>query len=192
MQIWLLENLMKPITAIFAIILTAALSNNAYAICPSIQTGYCCGTYWYQYDFAAGCAGTSGSVSTSTLSCGSTPAYQFTGSGTVSYAYTVGANDPIINSARWSAGLLVDFDDPNNSPYNTLNASVSVTHNGSTTSYAILAWDGLTGDTACDRDDYRYFSAVAGDTITVTITATNFNNGSTTIRAAAPFLFNQP
>jgi hypothetical protein len=183
---------MKHVTAISAIILAAVLSSNVYASCPNIQAGYCCGTYWYQYDFAAGCAGTSGSVAASTLSCSSTPAYQFTGSGTVSYSYTVGANDPIINSARWSAGLLFDFDDPNNSPYNTLNASVSVTHDGSTTSYTILAWNGLTGDTACDRDDYWHFGAVAGDTITVTITATNFNSGSTTIRAAAPFLFNQP
>lgn len=183
---------MKPITAISAFIFTAALSMNAYAICPTTQAGYCCGTYWYQYNFAAGCAGTSGSVGASTLSCGSTPAYQFTGSGTVSYSYTIDANDLFYNSARWSAGLLVDFDDPHNSPYNTLNASVSVTHNGSTSSYTILAWDGLSGDKACDRDDYGHFSADVGDTITVTITATNFNDGTMTIRAAAPFLFNQP
>ncbi len=178
-------------SAVVALLLTFALPYNLYAACPNINSGACCGTFWYEYAFTTSCAGTSGSVSNSTLSCYSTPAHSFTGTGTVTYSYTIGASDPIINSNHWSASIFVDFDDPNNSQFNTLNITVGVTHNGVTTSNTLLSWNGQSGDLSCSREDFWYFSAVAGDTISVTISATNFNSGSTTIKTAAPILFNE-
>jgi|ERR1041385_917803 hypothetical protein len=186
---------MKSTLAVVAIALVI-FPVNAFASCPDITYGACCGIAWYEYRFTTACAGTSGSVSTTTLLSCSYPltppdGYQFTGSGTVTYSYTLGASDPILNSAHWSAGLIVEFSDPNNSPYNTLNATISVTHNGSTTTNTIVSHDGTQGTLSCSRYDYYYFSAVAGDTLTVTITGTNFNSGSTTIKAGEPFLFSQ-
>ena len=66
----------------------------------------------------------------------------------------------------------------------------SIASNGSTTSYTILSWDGADGDLSCARYDYWYFTAVVNDTITVTITGTNFNSPGTTIKAGTPILFN--
>jgi hypothetical protein len=184
---------MKSILAAFVIALVL-LPGSAYASCPNITYGACCGVAWYEYSFALTCAGTSGSIAPTTLSCSypltPPPAYQFNGtSATVTYSYTIGANDPMMNPAHWSAGLLIDLDDPSASQYNTLNATVSVTHNGSTTSNTIVSRNGTQGTVSCTRYDYYYFTAVAGDTITVTITGTNFNSGSTKIRASEPFLF---
>ncbi len=50
--------------------------------------------------------------------------------------------------------------------------------------------DGADGDLACVRYGYYYFTAVVGDTITVTTTATNFNSPNTTIKVSNPILFN--
>lgn len=183
---------MKSFLAVFFVAFIAAFPAPLYAACPTFRSGACCGTVWEEYDWTLSCAGTAGSVSTSTLSCYSAPAYNFTGSsGSATYSYTVGASDPLYNTAKWSAGVFVDFNDTTNSQYNTLNISVSVTHNGSTTSHTILNWSGATGDISCNRYDYFYFTAVVGDTITVTITATNFSSGSTTIKVGEPFLFNE-
>jgi len=188
---------MKSINAVvfFVVALSfVAFPTAAQASCPNITGPYFLGSYyWYEYSFSTSCAGTSGSgVSTSALSCYSDPAYQFTGSsGTVTYSYVVGANDPIINSAHWEVSLFVDFNDPSSSPYNTLNASVSVTHNGSTTSHTIVSQNGTQGSLSCARYDYWFFSAVANDTITVTITGTNFNGGSTIIKAGTPLISNE-
>jgi hypothetical protein len=98
-------------------------------------------------------------VSTTTLSCSypltPPPAYQFNGtSATVTYSHTLTANHPILNSAHWEAGLIIDFDDPSSSQYNTLNATVSVTHNGSTTSNTIVSRNGTQGTVSCTRYDF--------------------------------------
>jgi hypothetical protein len=184
---------MKAITAVFAIALFSILPTVAYAACPNITGPYiCCGTSWYQYDWPNSCAGTGGSgVSTATLSCYSLGGHQFTGSsGSVSYQHTVQSTDPVTNYNNWQVSAYFDFDDPSNSQYNTLTATVSVTHNGSTTSYTFLNWSGASGDLSCGRYGYYYFTAVVGDTITVTYNATNFNNPNTVIKASTPTLFN--
>jgi hypothetical protein len=178
--------------AFFAALLVAlVIAIPVQAACPNITGPFFLGPYsWYEYRFALSCAGTTGSVGTSTLSCFGDPAHTFTGSGTVQYSYTVSAGDPYINYTKWQVAQFFDFNDPSNSNTNTLNASVSVTHNGSTTSYTILNYNGSIGDLSCARYDYFYFTAVAGDTITVTVTATNFNSPNTVIKAGSPILFN--
>ena len=93
-----------------------ALSVPAYGSCPNVSGPFFLGPYyWYEWDWATSCAGTTGSVSTSTLSCFSDPAYQFTGSsGTVTYSYTVGASDPVVDTTKWQVTQFFDFNDPNN------------------------------------------------------------------------------
>lgn len=185
---------MKSFIAVIFAAFIAVFPAPLYAACPNIHSGACCGTFWYEYDWTLACAGTSGSVSASTLSCFSSPAYSFTGSsGTATYSYTIGASDPIANTAKWSAGVFLDATDTTDSQFNTLLVTVSVTHNGSTTSNTIFSWNGQTGgDVSCGRYDYWYFTAVVGDTITVQVSATNFSSGSTTIKVGEPFLFNEP
>jgi hypothetical protein len=80
----------KSMTAVIAIALFI-FPIEMYAGCPSFRSGACCGTAWEEYDFDASCAGISGSVATpvGTDSCSDT-AYQFTGSGTITYSYTIG------------------------------------------------------------------------------------------------------
>ena len=182
---------MKSIVASAAIMLVLFFPANALASCPNITGPYsCCGTSWYQYELDPSCAGTSGSVSSATMSCYSQAGHQYTGNGTVTYTYTIGQSDPILNSAHWSAQVYVDFNDPNNSIYDTLNLSVSVTHNGSTTSYTMLSQNGTQGSLSCSTAAYWYFTAVAGDTITLTFTATNYYS-NTTIKTGTPLIFNQ-
>lgn len=183
---------MKSILAVVLLALVAvAFPVSAYASCPDVTGPFLLGPYyWYQWEWDTSCAGTSGSVSTDTLSCFSDPAYKFTGTGTVTYSHTVTANDPVVDTAKWQVAQFVDFDDPSNSQYNTFTATLSVTHNGSTTSHGIVTWNGSLGDISCNRYDYWYFTAVTGDTITVTLSATNFNNPNTVIKAGTPILFN--
>ncbi|MDQ3282506.1 MAG: hypothetical protein M3Q69_13985 [Acidobacteriota bacterium] len=169
---------MKYVKVFLAIAVLTLSPLTAYAGCPSIiGPTLCCGRSWYQYQFDTSCAGTSGSVSNATLWCYSTPAKQFgTGSSSVTYSYTIGANDPIL--ATWDADIrYVEWYDPNNSIYNTLTATVSVQHNGVTTSSTFLNINGTTSK-SCSLEGGT-FSAVAGDTVTVTINATIFNSNVT-------------
>ena len=183
---------MKYITAVVAIAVMAIFPLNAFAGCPTINGPYsCCGTSWYDYTFDTTCAGTTGNVTSATLWCYSTPAKQFgTGSSSATYSFTIGANDPILNANNWQVDLrYVEWSDPNSSIYNTLSATVSVTHNGSTTSNTFFSING-TNTESCALSSYAVFSAVAGDSITVTINTTIYNS-NVTAQVGAPHIFNQ-
>jgi hypothetical protein len=182
---------MKAVLALFAIVLVL-FPASAFASCPDILGPYYWSTStWYVYSFGTSCAAGSGSVCSTTDGC-SDPAIGYpNGYGTVSYYYEIGANDPIPNSNQWSAGLYADFSDPNNSASNYLTATVNVVHNRATTTYTIFSVNGSTGSLNCGPfQSYYYFTAVAGDTIYVTITGNNANPSNTVIRASAPFLEN--
>jgi hypothetical protein len=181
---------MKYATAVIAIALMAVFPLNSYAACPNINGPYsCCGLTWYDYTPDTSCAGTSGNVSPATLWCYSTPAKQFgSGSSSVTYSFTIGQNDPVLNS--WSVDLrYVEWSDPNASIYNTLSATVSVTHNGSTSSQTFYSINGQTTQ-SCALSSYATFSATHGDTIAVTINATIYNS-NVTAQGGAPHVFTQ-
>ena len=181
---------MKYVTAVIAIAAMAILPLNAFAGCPTINGPYsCCGVVWYEYTWDTSCAGTTGSVSPATLWCYSTPAKQFgTGSSSVTYSHTLTSTDPVQPS--WSVDLrYVEWSDPNNSIYNTLSATVSITHNGSTTSQTFYSINGTTSQ-SCALSSYATFSATTGDTITVTINATIYNS-NVTAQVGAPHVFTQ-
>jgi hypothetical protein len=179
---------MKSITAILvaAVMLFAP---SAFAGCPDISGPYCMfAGCWYMYEQDTTCAGTTGNVSNTTLWCYDTPAKQFgTGSSSATYSFTLGPNDPI-NNNNWNVDLrYVEWSDPNSSIYNTLTATVSVTHNGSTTSQTFYSING-TQTKSCALSDYATFNATNGDTITVTINTTIYNS-NVTAKVGAPVIF---
>jgi hypothetical protein len=177
---------MKSVTALFVAALML-LAPAAFAGCPTITGPYCLfAGCWYQYEQDTTCAGTSGNVSNTTMWCNNIPALQFgTGSSSATYSFTVGANDPIGN---FEVDLrYVEWSDPNSSIYNTLTATVSVTHNGSTTSQTFYSLNG-TDSKSCQLSDTGFFSATNGDTITVTINTTIYNS-NVTAQIGAPLIF---
>jgi hypothetical protein len=184
---------MKHKMAVIAIaVIMAIFPLNAFAGCPTINGPYaCCGYLYYTYVFDASCASTSGNVSAATEYCdfyNPTAAKQFgTGSSSATYSYTLGTSDPIVDSNNWEVDLrYVEWSDPNASTSNTISATVSVTH-GSTTSNTFFSINGTTSQNC--TTPYASFSAVAGDTITVTINTTIYNS-NVTARVGPPMLFN--
>src|SRR5881394_2678731 len=171
---------MRSIFAVCAIALVL-FPVSAFASCPDIYGPYsCCGTSWYVYSWTLACAGTSGSVSSTTDSCGDN-VYAMTGSSaTITYTYTIGASDPIINQNNWQASLYVQFSDPTSNANNNINATVSVRHNGQIVSNnTIVSQNGTQGSLDCGPfRAYYYYTAVAGDTITVTVTGSNDGNAT--------------
>lgn len=160
----------------------------AFAACPDITGPYClfAGCY-YIYEQSPSCAGTTGNVSSTTLWCYSTPALQFgTGSSSATYSFVVGPNDPVSNNMTVDLRY-VEWSDPNASIYNTLTATVSVTHNGSTSSQTFYSINGQTTQ-SCALSSYATFSAAHGDTITVTINTTIYNS-NVTAQVGSPKIF---
>ncbi len=177
----------KAFSALLAIAVVL-FPGSAFAGCPDITGPYaCCGISWFMYHWDTSCAGRTGNTSAATMWCYSTPAWQFgTGTSSLTYSYTLGANDPV--SSNMTADLrYVEWSDPNASIYNTLTATLSVTHNGSTSSQTFYSVNGQNTQ-SCALSSYATFSAVAGDTITITITATIYNS-NVTAQVGAPYVF---
>jgi opacity protein-like surface antigen len=178
---------MKSIAAAF-VVAVMLFAPAAFAACPDITGPYCMfAGCWYQYEQAPTCAGTTGNVSNTTLWCYNTPAKSFgTGSSSATYTFTVGANDPV--SSSYDVDLrYVEWSDPNASIYNTLTATVSVTHNGSTSSQTFYSING-TVTKSCALSNYTTFYATAGDTVSVTINTTIYNS-NVTAKVGAPLIF---
>lgn len=178
---------MKSVTALF-VVAVMLFAPAAFAACPNINGPYCMfAGCWYEYTQDTSCAGTTGNVSSTTLWCYNTPALQFgTGSSSATYSFTLGPSDPVGTS--WDVDLrYVEWSDPNASIYNTLTATVSVTHNGSTTSQTFYSING-TVSKSCALSNYATFNATTGDTITVTINTTIYNS-NVTAKVGTPYIF---
>lgn len=72
-------------------------------------------------------------------------------------------------TSNWSAQLYVDFNDPNASWWNALSATVDVNHGGSHTQYTIYNILGNGGTTSDSGTKSVNFTAVNGDTVTITV-----------------------
>jgi hypothetical protein len=178
---------MRSITAV-AVAIMLSFAPTAFATCPSINGPYCLfAGCWYEYSLETTCAGRAGNVSHTTSSCDNRPALQFgTGSSSAIYSFTLGPNDPVGSS--WDVQLRsVQWSDPNASIYNTFTATVSVTHNGSTTSQTFYSVNGKTAKN-CGRSSAGRFYATYGDTITVTVHTTIHNN-NVVAKVGAPIIF---
>jgi hypothetical protein len=175
-----------------AIVLAVAVSlfpASAFAACPDQNGPFsCCGGYtWYTFTFDTSCASTSGSVSATTLSCFSMPAYSWDyGSGTADYSMSVPYG---MGGSNWTATVFVDFNDPYTYNLNAVSASVYVWHNGNLSSnQTFFIHQGNQGSLSCQRFDSSAFSVIAGDTIEVIMTGQSYNYG-TTMKISTPIVF---
>lgn len=99
-----------------------------------------------------------------------------TGTSTATYSFVIGGSDPVYNT--WTADAYVEWNDPNGSSSNTITVTAAVTHSGSTTSATLLNINGTTSR-SCTLESANLISAVAGDTVTFTVTTSIVNNNVT-------------
>jgi hypothetical protein len=140
------------------------------------------------FSFTTSCGSRSGFVSTGNLtSCTSDGGADIfnVGSGSVSYSMTVPSD---LSGSPWVVHIVVDFNDPSTNSSNILSASVTVVHNGNVSHSETFFNHAGDGDPmSCQNVVSSSFSAVPGDTITVSYSGTN-NNSGTNMRIAAPFI----
>jgi hypothetical protein len=178
--------------AVLVVVSLSLAAGNAFATCPTPYTGptFAGPNTWATYSQDQACYSTSGNVSSSSISCFTEPSWSF-GSGTssVSASFTVGANDWVGNPAHWEADSWIDFSSSGGTSADRIEFDVDVTHPNSTVShYTVIYWSGVNGSlSSCNGAYWNYFTADVGDTITVTIAATN--SGSANIVATVPRIF---
>jgi hypothetical protein len=129
------------------------------------------------------CASTSGSLTSTTLSCYSWPAYQFTGTGYADYTMVVPSG---LGGSHWSVKHFVDMNSTSHSDW--LYATVMVIHNGTTTySTTYFSHNGDQGALSCAAEGSGFFSAADGDTIVVETGGVNAT--SSTLAQGTPQIF---
>ena len=179
---------LKTYTAACLIALFTAA--NASAACPTIYFQNCCGTYWYKFDLDSSCLTVNNASSATLWSCG-VSGYDFgTGYGDATWTFTVPQNDAnYTRLSNWDVAIFVDFDSPQQTFYDSIQASVTVTHNGSPVTTTIVSLYGSSASTqACTRYDAS-FSATNGDTISIRYSTVKWGTGAT-VRASVPTVFN--
>lgn len=160
---------MKKIAMVSILLLVA---HNAFAICDT----------WTQ---SRSSYTGSGSVSNTTV-CGD-DGWSF-GSGN-SYRQVSFNVTSVQNPSNWFIGSYVYFSSPGGTPSDNFEIDIDVTHPNYTVSrYTLMYWSGAYGDLTDCGIHYRYFSADVGDSVLITIRATN--SGSATINVSAPRIYN--
>jgi hypothetical protein len=183
------------IKACTAVALTVLFAAHASASCPSISHQSSGPFDWYVFDVDSSCATVNYATPATLWSCGLS-AYEFgTGYQDVTWSYTIPADGTTINNGtynhypNWSATVFIDFYSPQQTIYDSIYATLTVTHNGSDTTYSIASLQGNSASSqTCGRFDVG-FSAVNGDTITLKYTTSKWGTGST-IRGSLPQVFN--
>ena len=106
-------------------------------------------------------------LSATTLNTFSTPGFEIRGlSGYATRTYTVGSG----MGGHFEVEMLAELDDPNNSWYNQINATVTVYHPGSgNTNYQLYYLNGTQGDDSGSFPYIDIYNVAEGDTITITI-----------------------
>jgi len=178
---------MKYVSIVLAIAVSLSPAG-AFAACPDQHGPHFIGPItYYTFTFDTSCASTSGSVSTTTLSCYSDPAYSWDyGSGSADYSMTVPYG---MGGSNWSVAVFVDLNDPYTSNMNAIAASVYVWHNGNvSSSQTIFIHQGDQGSLSCQRFDSSAFSVVAGDTIQILMGGQSYNY-ATSMKISTPTVF---
>jgi len=175
---------MKYATALIAIVATL-IAPATFAACPD-QAGPTCFWWGCYYSFSypsTSCASTSGSLSSTTLSCYSWPAYQITGTGYADYSMVVPTG---MGGNHWSVQHFVDMSSTSHSDW--LYATVLVIHNGTNTySSTYFSHFGDQGSLSCALQGSGFFSAADGDTIVVE--TGGVNSTSATMAQGTPQVF---
>lgn len=174
-----------------AVLLFCLIAADAFAqSCPDIYGPVTVGSkMWYQYDIDDSCYSSSGSVTGMTVSCSGLEGWQF-GTGWVNAVeFTFEVGNEVLNPDAWEASSFVYFNDPNDSIYNDILFTVTVTHPNSTQDvYTILDWNGPDGDLNGCGSISGGFSADTGDDVTVRIESTRWYS-TTTIQANGAPIF---
>ncbi len=185
----------KAVMAVSFVALFILAGTAAHASCPTITPHSCCGmpTY-YQFDVDSTCLSSYGASSTSVSWCypmyvsGYSYAMGFDNYTTWSFTVPADGNGYAIQ-ANWSASTMVTFSSPTSSTYDGIRGYVSVTHNGTLTTYN---WFYLYGNTSgsqyCSNQNVS-FSATTGDTITLSIYNTRWDTNAVT-EAGIPYVVN--
>lgn len=127
----------------------------------------------------------SGNV-TNTTSCGD-DGWSF-GSGN-SYRQVSFSVTSVQNASNWFIGSYVNFSSPGGTPQDNFEIDIDVTHpDYSVSRYTLMYWSGAYGNLTDCGIHYRYFTANVGDSVLVTIRATN--SGGATILVSAPRIYN--
>ena len=146
---------------------------------------------WYEYGPDASCWVKSTGPPAATYftnSCNGEGAFNFPyeGVSTAYYEFVVESTNVF---ALWNVDARINFDDPNNNSFNQLKITAKVTHNGTPTTTTLFLFNGGSGDLSCYDAQYLSFSAVAGDTVRITIEGRNwFNN--TVMQVTVPRVIN--
>jgi hypothetical protein len=179
--------------AVVLAVVTLFGAGNALASCPTPYSGpYTSGPFsWADYTQDQSCYSTSGNISTSSINCFTNPSWSFgSGSSSVTTSFTVGAGDWVGNTAHWTAGARVDFSSTGGTSADRVEVDVDVTHPNYTVShYTVIFWGGPQGSHSSCSNDWNYFTADHGDTITITIAASN--SGSANIVVSVPSIFSE-
>jgi hypothetical protein len=170
--------------ALVVIVLALAVPNVVAQTCPT-SPGFSCsgGHCWFDWSPDPGCLSTY-QMNGDTLSCYSMGAYSPNLQTPAWVRYTFTADD---NFSGWTADAFVDFDDPNNSSSNWVDAWAYVTHNSVTTPYHLFYHDGSLGDLGCARP-WGSFSAADGDSVMIELSSYR-NNSNATIKIGYPNIF---
>lgn len=174
-----------------ALVLSCLAAGGALAqSCPDIYGPVQVGSFlWYQYAIDDSCYSSSGNVTGMAVSCSGLDGWQF-GTGwvnAVEFSFPVGSE--VLNPDAWSAGSFIEFSDPNDSIYNDILFTVTVTHPNTTQDvYTILDWNGTDGELSGCNDVTGEFSADTGDEVTVRIESTRWYSNAV-IQASAPRIF---
>jgi hypothetical protein len=163
---------------------------SALAICEvDIDGPFYSGSYsWYYYNLPGpACWFDSGDVTFADDNCYGEDAFDYGyGVSSTYYEFTVGI-DPAL--AAWFADARVTFDDPNNSSFNRVKITATVTHNSTPTTTTLFEWNGGEGDLDCFDADELPFDAEYGDTVRITVEGRNWYN-DTVIQVTIPKLQN--
>jgi hypothetical protein len=183
---------MKKLALISLLFSLCFAAETASAICTAPTGPVFSGPrYWYNYIQAQSCYTRSGNVTNTSVSCFYEPSWSFgSGNSYVQYSFTLGPNDPIVNANHWEIGSWIDFSSMVQTPQDNFEIDIDVTHpNWTVSRYTLLYWNGAYGSiSSCSGQRYRTFAANTGDTVMITIRATN--SGSGNIVVSVPRLFN--
>ena len=193
---------MKKVALIIVAVLSLATVNAfAQSQCASYTSfggvGGPFGSSWWEYYKPASSWSTSGNVTQTNLGCSTAEGWQFgfawlNTPATATNSFYV-CSDTIIHPDAWTVQTNLQVSSPDSSWYDHVEINVDVQHSNNTHSYynSLIWWNGTQGsDNGCQGRGSGTFTANAGDTINVTVSAVN-PSGNATILVATPILFNQ-
>ena len=146
---------------------------------------------WYNYGEDSACwddnsNGTLTALTTAQSCSGNNANRHGYGYSSYEYQFTVASNSQPV----WYVRTKLNFNDTNNSFYNYVKGSVTVTHLGTPTTTQLFLHRGNQGDLSCETSLTNFFNAVTGDTVKVKIEVENWYTSGTTIETDLPRIQN--